>query len=153
MTTTASSLRTRSGSVEDQHRVGELWRLCGLTVDYNDPLADYCFALTHDCSDVLLGEDVSGALIASVMVGHDGHRGWLYYASVHPRHRGLGYGRCMVVAAEMWLRDRGIKKVQLLVRSTNPSVVSFYENVGFAVTPRTVMGKWLQSEPGILSPT
>jgi hypothetical protein len=35
---------------------------------------------------VLLGRN-DGALVASVLVGHDGHRGWVYYVTVDPDHR------------------------------------------------------------------
>ena len=49
----------------------------------------------------------------------------------------------MVQAAENWLRQRNVVKVQLLVRETNTKVVSFYEHLGFEVTPRVVMSRWL----------
>ena len=48
-----------------------------------------------------------------------------------------------IQAAEDWLRQRGVVKVQLLVRETNTEVVSFYEHLGFETAPRTIMGKWL----------
>ena len=78
------------------------------------------------------------------MVGHDGHRGWLYYVAARPTSRNKGVGRRMVQAAENWLRQRGIVKVQLLVRETNTKVVSFYEHLGFEVAPRVVMSRWLE---------
>ena len=52
---------------------------------------------------VLLGRD-GAAIVASVMVGHDGHRGWVYYVAVDPDHRAQGYGRTIMTAAEDWLR-------------------------------------------------
>lgn len=81
------------------------------------------------------------------MVGHDGHRGWLYYVAAAPDMRGIGVGRRMVEAAQEWLRTRGVVKVQILVRETNADVVSFYERLGFETTPRVVMGKWLRDPP------
>ncbi len=81
------------------------------------------------------------------MVGHDGHRGWLYYVAADPRSRGVGIGRQMVSAGEAWLRERGVVKVQLMVRPSNVSVVKFYERLGFDETPRTVMAKWLSEGP------
>jgi ribosomal protein S18 acetylase RimI-like enzyme len=82
-----------------------------------------------------------------VMVGHDGHRGWLYYVAASPASRGEGVGRIVVQAAENWLRQRGVVKVQLLVRETNTKVVSFYEHLGFEVAPRVVMSRWLGETP------
>src|ERR1700727_919367 len=85
----------------------------------------------------------AGEVAGSVMVGHDGHRGWLYYVAARPSSRSKGVGRRMVQAAENWLRQRGIVKAQLLVRETNTKMVSFYEQLGFEVAPRVVMSKWL----------
>jgi ribosomal protein S18 acetylase RimI-like enzyme len=81
-----------------------------------------------------------------VMVGHDGHRGWLYYVASDPQSRGAGFGRQIVEAGENWLRQRGVAKVQLLVRETNTQVVAFYEHLGFEVAPRTVLAKWLRND-------
>lgn len=141
------TLAIRSACPEDEPRVADLWRSCDLVAPYNDPAADYRFAKAGACSDVLVGEDGTGRVMASVMVGHDGHRGWLYYVAADPETRGLGYGRQIVEAGEAWLRDRSVVKVQLLVRETNTRVVSFYEHLGFEVAPRTVMAKWLVEAP------
>jgi ribosomal protein S18 acetylase RimI-like enzyme len=81
------------------------------------------------------------------MVGHDGHRGWLYYVAARPASRSTGVGRQVVQAAEDWLRRRGVWKAQLLVRDTNTKVVGFYEHLGFEVSPRVVMSKVLAQEP------
>ena len=50
-------------------------------------------------------------------------------------------------AAEDWLRQRGVVKVQLMVRETNTKVVSLYEHLDYEVTPRIVMAKWLREPP------
>ncbi len=124
-----------------------LWRACGLVVAYNDPGADFRFARAGACSDVLLGRDAGGHVVGSVMVGHDGHRGWLYYVAADPDARGRGVGRCMVRAAEAWLAARGVAKVQLMVRPTNAAAVAFYERLGFKDAPRTIMARWLAPTP------
>ena len=134
----------RSATQVDEEAVVSLWLACDLVASYNDPSHDFNFAISGTCSDVLLSEDGTGRINGSVMVGHDGHRGWLYYVAVAPQQRGTGLGRDLVLAAEQWLRHRGIVKAQLLVRETNTSVVSFYEHLGFEITPRVVMSKWLK---------
>jgi hypothetical protein len=91
----------------------------------------------------LVGEDANHCIVASIMVGHDGHRGWLYYVAVDPGSRRVGFGRLMVEAGEAWLRALDVVKVLLLIRETNGEVASFYEHLGFEVTLRTVMAKWL----------
>lgn len=137
-------LTIRQAVPEDEPGVVELWRACELVTSYNDPAADFRFARAGACSDVLVGEDAAGRIGGSVMVGHDGHRGWLYYVAAARHARGSGIGRQMVQAAEEWLRQRGVVKVQLMVRETNTKVVPFYERLGFEVAPRVVMSKWLR---------
>ncbi len=140
-------ITVRNAGADDEAAVVALWRACGLVADYNDPAADFAFARAGACSGVLVGVAEDGRIKASVMVGHDGHRGWLYYVACDPDSRGAGFGRQMVIAAEDWLRVRGAVKAQLLVRETNTAVVSFYEHLGFEVAPRVVMGKWLGAAP------
>ena len=135
-------LKIRAANPEDESAIVDLWRACGLVASYNDPAADFAFAKAGACSEILVGED-RGVIRASVMVGHDGHRGWLYYVASDPQSRGAGFGRQIVEAAENWLQERGVAKVQLLVRETNTKVVAFYEHLGFEVTPRVVLAKWL----------
>ena len=133
----------RSATPEDEQAVVALWRACDLVAPYNDPAADFRFARAGACSDVLVAEDATARITATTMVGHDGHRGWLYYVATSPETRGTGAGRQIVAAAEAWLRERGVVKAQLLVRETNTGVIAFYEHLGFETAPRTVMGKWL----------
>ncbi|GHE65628.1 GNAT family acetyltransferase [Camelimonas fluminis] len=139
----STPLAVRSAGAADEDAVVALWRASGLVASYNDPNADFQFAMNGPASDVLIGEDGAGDLVGAVMVGHDGHRGWLYYVSATPACRCAGIGRAMVSAAEAWLRARGVPKVQLMVRETNSGVVGFYERLGFESTPRIVMAKWL----------
>ena len=137
------SVTIEAARATDEAGVVALWRACGLTVPYNDPATDFRFARAGAASDVLVARAADGAVAGTVMVGHDGHRGWLYYLAAAPSRQGEGIGRLMVEAAEHWLRMRGIVKVQLLVRETNTKVVGFYQHLGFEVAPRTVMSKWL----------
>ncbi|MBS7542197.1 GNAT family acetyltransferase [Ancylobacter oerskovii] len=132
-----------SARADDEAEAVALWHACGLTVAYNDPATDFRFARAGAASDVLVARADDGALVGSVMVGHDGHRGWLYYVAAAPSRQGEGIGRLLVEAGERWLRERGVVKVQLLVRETNTPVIAFYEHLGFEVAPRTVMSKWI----------
>ncbi len=137
-------LAIRGARPDDEAAVLTLWRACGLVMSHNDPAADFRLARAGVSSEVLVGEEETGRIVGAVMVGHDGHRGWLYYVASDPASRGRGFGRQMVQAAEDWLRGRGAVKVQLMVRETNTDVVPFYEALGFEVAPRVVMGKWLK---------
>ncbi|MGB3307161.1 MAG: GNAT family acetyltransferase [Thermomicrobiales bacterium] len=122
--------------------LADLWEVCGLVVSYNPPLDDIAFARASADAEILVGL-IGDRIVASVLVGHDGHRGWLYYVAVAPDVQGSGHGAAIVAAAEEWLRKRGVRKVQLMVRSTNERVLSFYERLGFERSPVTVMQRWL----------
>jgi ribosomal protein S18 acetylase RimI-like enzyme len=128
----------------DREAVVALWRACGLVVSYNDPDADFRFAQGKESSDILVGKDEAGRIVGAIMVGHDGHRGWLYYVAADPAAHRQGVGRQMVEAAEEWLRARSVVKVQLMVRETNTKVISFYDRLGYEETPRVIMAKWLK---------
>jgi ribosomal protein S18 acetylase RimI-like enzyme len=127
----------------DEQQVVDLWGTCSLTTSYNDPHADYRFALNGKASTVLVAEDDVREIVGSVMVGHDGHRGWLYYLAAAPQLRGMGIGRLMVMAGEDWLKQRHVPKVQLMIRPTNTAVVSFYDHLGYEDMPRVLMSKCL----------
>jgi ribosomal protein S18 acetylase RimI-like enzyme len=119
-----------------------LWQRCGLARPWNDPAADIALARRGPNATILVGRD-KDAIAASVLVGHDGHRGWVYYVAVDPGHREKGYGRAIMNAAEDWLRDAGIEKLQLMVRPGNETVKAFYESIGYGEQPRLIFAKWL----------
>ena len=127
---TRESIRFRSAEDADTELLVSLWEACGLTRPWNDPRKDIAFARGEATSDVLVGE-LGPNVVASVMVGHDGHRGAVYYVSVSPALRGQGHGREVMAAAHDWLTARGVWKLNLLVRKTNASVIGFYEALGY----------------------
>ena len=68
---------------DDANAVIALWRACDLTRPWNDPAADFARATAGSASAVLIARE-GDRLAASVMVGCDGHRGWVYYLAVDP---------------------------------------------------------------------
>ncbi len=142
MTTALPTLAIAPIVDADVAAVVALWQACGLTRPWNDPAADIALARQGSNAAVLIGRD-GGAIVATVLVGHDGHRGWVYYLAVDPDRRHNGYGRVMMDAAENWLRDTGIEKLQLLVRADNTSVKHFYQSLGYSMQERIIYAKWL----------
>jgi ribosomal protein S18 acetylase RimI-like enzyme len=125
------------GDVDD---VVDLWELCGLTRPWNDPRTDIALARRGPGSELLVGRNGDG-IVASVMVGADGHRGWIYYVAVRPDCRGRGYGRLMMRAAERWAQSAGVPKIQLMVRGSNAQAVGFYRTLGYLQEDTLVLGK------------
>lgn len=129
-------------SVEDEAALIALWNRCGLTRPWNPPARDIAFALAGPASTILVAR-ADGAISGSVMVGHDGHRGWVYYLAVAPDARRAGLGRALMAAAETWLRERGAPKLQLMVRHGNEDALAFYRALGFEDQAVAVLGRFL----------
>lgn len=119
-----------------------LWEQAGLTRPWNPPAIDLQRALNGWTSTVL-GAFNGGRLAGTVMVGHDGHRGWVCYLAVGESHRGAGLGRQLMTAAEGWLREHGAVKVQLMIRADNAAVLGFYDHLGYEDSEVQVRSKWL----------
>jgi len=132
----------REAGPADVDAVVALWERTGLTRPWNDPVLDIERALTGPTSSVLLGHD-GQELVATAMVGYDGHRGWVYYLAVAPDHRGSGVGRAIMAAAESWLRAAGAPKVEVMVRSDNADAAGFYEALGYSDAEVAVLARWL----------
>ncbi len=119
-----------------------LWEVCGLVRPWNPPEADLARARGRPNSEILVAEQ-DGRPVGTVMVGEDGHRGWVYYLAVDPAARGAGLGRALMAAAEAWVAARGIRKLELMVRRENRAVLGFYEGLGYREEPVVVLSRWL----------
>lgn len=129
----------------DIEGVVALWARCGLTRPWNDPTADIAFARSVQNATILVGRK-NGRIAASAMVGHDGHRGNVYYVSVDSDLQGEGLGREIMTAAENWLRAQGIWKINLMVRADNDQVIEFYRALGYEIEERINLSKWLSKD-------
>jgi len=125
---------------DDIEPVVALWERCGLTRPWNDPRADIALARRTPTSTVLVGW-AGEAIVAAAMAGSDGHRGWIYYLGVDPDRRLGGLGRKIMQAAEAWLREHGVPKMQLMIRSDNAQAKGFYLGLGYELQDTLVMGK------------
>jgi ribosomal protein S18 acetylase RimI-like enzyme len=132
----------RPYETRDEAAVIALWQACGLTRPWNDPKRDIARKLTTQAELFLVGT-VQQTVIASAMVGYDGHRGWLYYLAVEAAHRSKGYGAALVRKAEQLLLERGCPKINLLVRSSNAGVVAFYRKLGYGQDEVVSLGRRL----------
>ena len=135
-------MKTREASQSDKLAVIDLWTRCGLTRPWNDPSQDFDFAHAGPASAVIVLE-MDNAIAGAALVGHDGHRGSVYYVSVEPALQRSGAGRVLVAAVEDWLRARGVWKLNLLVRRENDAAIGFYEKLGYNDQDCIALGKRL----------
>jgi ribosomal protein S18 acetylase RimI-like enzyme len=142
----AADLTIRDIDDADVVQVVELWGAAGVSRPWNNPLTDIAFARQSSQSIVLVG--VRGQrIVATVMVGEDGHRGWAYYLATHPDVQRQGIARQMMSAAEGWLKARGIWKMQLLIRADNGAAKDFYEKLGYQNTQAVCFQKVIAGDP------
>lgn len=121
----------------------QLWHEAGLTRPWNDPSQDLRRAIADPASAVLAGIEAE-SLLATAMVGDDGHRGWVYYLAVKPNARGRGHGRAMMQACEAWLVERGVPKLNVMVRDDNAAARGFYASLGYKLSDVVVLSRTLQ---------
>lgn len=145
--TRPQDLEIRAMRDDDVTGLIQLWEAAGLTRPWNNPENDIALARAAPAAEILVGLAPDGMLIASAMLGWDGHRGGLYYLAVHAEHQGAGHGRTMLKVAETRLREMGAEKVNLLVRTENTGVIAFYERHGYSPGTVTQFGKWLIDNP------
>ena len=130
---------------EEVTAILELWKAAGLVPPPNQPDRDIR-AARNDGGDVFVAE-YEERLVATIMVGREEDRGWLYYLAVEPGVQRKGLGRAMVRYAERWLRARGVTKVMLMIRTNNRNVRGFYDKLGYKAEPRNLMARQLEPLP------
>ena len=142
-----NDLTIRPYRPDDESGVIRLWFECDLVVPWNNPKRDIERKLGVDPEWFLVGES-GGMIIATCMAGYEGHRGWINYLAVSPRHRRRGIATSLMKEAERLLEEAGCPKINLQVREGNEEAIRFYESIGFTMDPILSMGrKLVEDEP------
>ena len=140
-----SSLLIRPFKEGDEEALVSLWNMCKLTVPWNNPYKDIARKLKVQSELFLMGY-LENKLIASIMAGYDGHRGWINYFAVHPEFQSRGHGKQLMDNVENRLRELGCPKINLQIREGNDKVFSYYQKLGFVEEKRINMGKRLEDD-------
>jgi ribosomal protein S18 acetylase RimI-like enzyme len=127
---------------DNQQAVINLWQACNLVVAWNDPIKDIQRKMLVDPDLFLIGE-LSEDIVATVMGGYEGHRGWINYLAVSPEHQRKGYARAMMQQVEALILQKGSPKINLQVRSNNIDVIQFYQAIGYDIENAVGLGKRL----------
>jgi ribosomal protein S18 acetylase RimI-like enzyme len=138
-------MEIRKFEIRDEVEVIALWEECNLVVPWNDPKKDIQRKLKVNPELFLVGI-LDGRIVASIMGGYEGHRGWVNYLAVSPSIQRKGYGRQMMEVVETKLREVGCPKINLQVRDTNKGVIAFYKAIGYDPDNVISMGKRLESD-------
>jgi ribosomal protein S18 acetylase RimI-like enzyme len=140
-----TGLQIRPFRPDNEAAVVELWLACKLVGPQNNPHKDIARKLRVNPEWFLVGE-VDGKMVATCMVGYEGHRGWINYLAVAPEYQKRGIARQIMDEAERLLREAGCPKINLQVRAANAQVIEFYKRIGFKVDDVVSMGKRLETD-------
>ena len=140
-----SSLLIHEFQEADRTDVIALWTDCGLVVPWNDPDKDIDRKLKVDPALFLVGRD-NNEVVATVMGGYEGHRGWINYMAVSTSKRRRGYGQKMMQAVEQRIEARGCPKINLQIRASNADVIAFYQALGYCTEDVAGLGKRLVTD-------
>lgn len=135
-------MKIRQFQSSDKEAVIQLWHDCNVVVPWNDPEKDIQRKLDVGNEYFLVGE-CDEKLVASVMGGYDGHRGYVNYLVVAPAYRSRGFAQMMMSEIETRLKAAGCPKINLMVRKTNIDIVEFYESLGYRADQSVILGKRL----------
>jgi ribosomal protein S18 acetylase RimI-like enzyme len=135
-------IKIRAFIESDTDQVIALWSRCGLLRPWNDARKDIGRKLQIQ-SDLFLVGEMDGRIISVMMLGYEGHRGWVNYLAVEPECRGRGIGRTMMMEAEHRLKKMGCPKINLQIRKDNLDAIHFYEKLGYLEDHVISMGKRL----------
>ncbi len=138
-------MKVRVYNEEDQDSVILLWEECGLVVPQNNPTRDIERKLKVDPDLFLVGTNENG-IVATVMGGYEGHRGWINYLAVKPSEQRKGYGQSIMQEVELRIKDKGCPKINLQVRTTNEAVIAFYAAIGYGNDNVVGLGKRLEDD-------
>ncbi len=138
-------LNIRCYEPPDEIAVIDLWQRSDLLRPQNDPRKDIARKLSVQ-PELFLVALINGVVVGSVMIGYEGHRGWVNYLAVSPTHQRQGIGRRLMTEAEQRLKALGCPKINLQVRTTNQRIVAFYRAIGFGIDDVVSLGKRLEQD-------
>ena len=102
-------MKVRVYNESDKEKVISLWDECGLVSPQNDPVKDIERKLKVD-PDLFIVGVYRNEIVASVMGGYEGHRGWINYLAVKPSEQRKGYGQSIMQEIESLIEKKGCPK-------------------------------------------
>lgn len=143
-----SDMKIRPFEDADEEAVVALWESSGLLSPWNDPRKDIARKRKVQ-RDLFLVGTIDGNVVATVMGGYDGHRGWINFLAVDPDRRLRGLGREMMDDVRRRLEGLGCSKINLQIRRDNPGARAFYVRLGYVEDSVVSLGIRLEDDGGV----
>jgi ribosomal protein S18 acetylase RimI-like enzyme len=139
---TGTQMIIRSYLPQYRNAVIKLWCGCNLLRSWNNAKKDIERKLKVNPALFLVGF-VDERIVATVVGGYEGHRGWINYLAVDPVYQEKGLGKQIMEAVEERIRALDCPKINIQIRVDNQDAVKFYESIGYEVDDVISMGKRL----------
>jgi len=117
-------------TIDSYNQVQDLWRKAGISVGSSDSKEELEIMLKRNPNLFLVGKR-NKKIIAVVMGGFDGRRGYVHHLAIDPDFKKKGYGRMMMDNIHKIFLHMGVHKVHLFIEKDNKEVVCFYESLGW----------------------
>ncbi len=127
-----SNINIRLMNIDDYDKVYALWMSCknmgfNNLDDSREGIEKYLKRNPTTCFIAEQDENV----VAVILSGHDGRRGFIHHMAVAENHRRQGIAKSLLEHALSALKSEGINKVALLVFNRNEAGNVFWEAQGF----------------------
>jgi ribosomal protein S18 acetylase RimI-like enzyme len=73
----------------------------------------------------------NGTIIGTILCGHDGRRGFIYHLAVNKKHRNNHLAKSLIEKSTIALKNAGIERCSLMVKSDNEEAFRFWEKIGW----------------------
>lgn len=128
-----SPVRIRTLRIGDYPSVHALWRRTeGIGLNESDSREAIGRYLRRN-PGLSVAATSGGRVVATVLCGHDGRRGYLHHLAVEGRWRRQGIGRRLVASCIEKLRAQGIPKCNLFLFASNTAGRAFWRRLGWSI--------------------
>lgn len=132
-------------SLKFYDEVIQLWRNAGISVGSSDSKAEIETMLFRNPDLFLIGR-IKDQIIAVVMGGFDGRRGYVHHLTVDPAFQKKGYGRKIMNKLSEIFLQKGIHKVHLFIERQNEEVIGFYKSLGWEIREDLTMMSFIPNK-------
>lgn len=122
----------RHCTIEDYDLLMSLWEQAGLPCkpegrDSRESIAKEMQTSTGSFVVV----EIDNQAIGTVLVTHDGRKGWINRVAVIPKYRNKGIGRALVEYAEAMFQEQGIGIFACMIEDYNSSSMEVFQKLGY----------------------
>jgi len=116
----------------------DLWKRSGIEVSSSDTRDEITKMLKRNSDLFLIGKE-DGKVVAVVMGGFDGRRGYVHHLAIDPDYQKKKYGKMMMDELIEKFRKKKVHKVHLFIEKHNKEVIDFYRKLGWEVRDDLIM--------------